>query len=231
VFTFGESAGGALALTVGYAAAGGRPMSSCGGTMPRVRAVSAEYPALDPVTFYDNPNPLLGGMARQMVGQYLGGSPREYPARAHSVASASYIVPQAPPTLTFIADNDHLVPIAGAPQFIDEATTAGVAGRTVRFPWADHAVNLQYYGVTNQAMVQITLQHFCELAVDVDRSNHDTLRGWLLEGLAFRVRVHQISILCRDFVFSWPAVFVASWPVSITYLVSPHARIDRPRRL
>ena len=34
--------------------------------------------------------------------------------------------------------------------------------RTVRFPLADHAVNLQYCGVTNQAMVQITLQHFCE---------------------------------------------------------------------
>ena len=161
VFTFGESAGGALALTVGYAAAGENPMSSCGGAMPRVRAVSAEYPAVDPVTFYDNPNPLLGGMARQMVGQYLGGSPGDFPARAHAVASASYIVPQAPPTLIFIPDNDHLVPIAGALRFIEEATRAGVSVRTVRFPWADHAVNLQYYGVTNQAMIQITLQHFC----------------------------------------------------------------------
>jgi acetyl esterase/lipase len=162
VFTFGESAGGALALTVGYAASGEQPISSCGGTMPRVRAVSAEYPAVDPVTFYENRDPLLGGMARQMVGQYLGGSPSEQPGRAHSVASASYINPDAPPTLIFIPDNDHLVPIAGALRFIDEATRAGVSVRTVRFPWADHAVNLQYYGVTNQAMVQITLQHFCQ---------------------------------------------------------------------
>jgi dipeptidyl aminopeptidase/acylaminoacyl peptidase len=130
--------------------------------MPRVRAVSAEYPAVDPVTFYGNSDPLLGGMARQMVGQYLGGSPSDFPARAHAVASASYITPQAPPTLIFIPDNDHLVPIAGALRFIEEATRAGVSMRTVRFPWADHAVNLQYYGVTNQAMVQITLQHFCE---------------------------------------------------------------------
>jgi acetyl esterase/lipase len=162
VFTFGESAGGALALTVGYAASGEQPISSCGGTMPRVRAVSAEYPAVDPVTFYDNPNPLLGGLARQMVGQYLGGSPSEHPTRAHAVASASYIVPKAPPTLIFIPDDDHLVPIEGVLRFIDEATRAGVSMRTVRFPWADHAVNLQHYGVTNQAMVQITLQYFCE---------------------------------------------------------------------
>lgn len=162
VFTFGESAGGAMALTLGYAAAGSAPMSSCGGNLPRVRAVSAEYPAVDPVTFYNNPDLLLGGIARQMVGQYLGGSPSDFPARARAVASATYINPQAPPTLIFIPDNDHLVPIAGALRFIDEATRAGVSVRTVRFPWADHAVNLQYYGVTNQAMIQITLQHFCQ---------------------------------------------------------------------
>jgi acetyl esterase/lipase len=162
VFAFGESAGGALVLTVTYAAAGGKELSSCGGNVPTVRAVAAEYPAVDPVTFYENSDPLLGGMARQMVGQYLGGSPSEYPARAHSVASASYINPKGPPTLIFIPDNDHLVPIAGALRFIDEATRAGVSVRTVRFPWADHAVNLLYHGATNQAMVQIMLQYFCQ---------------------------------------------------------------------
>ena len=44
---------------------------------------------------------------------------------------------------------------------IDQATRAGVRVQTVRFPWADHAVNFQYHGVTNQAMVQIMFQHFC----------------------------------------------------------------------
>jgi acetyl esterase/lipase len=161
VFAFGESAGGALALTASYAAAGGTAMSSCGGEMPTVRAVAAEYPAVDPITFYENPDPLLGGTARQMVGEYLGGSPRDQPARAQAVASATYITPHAPPTLIFIPDNDHLVPIAGALQFIDQARRAGVRVQTVRFPWADHAVNFQYHGVTNQAMVQIMFQHFC----------------------------------------------------------------------
>jgi acetyl esterase/lipase len=162
VFAFGESAGGALALTVSYAAAGGTATSSCGGKVPTVRAVAAQYPALDPVTFYENSDPLLRGVARRMVGEYLGGGPSEHAARARSVSSASYITPQAPPTLIFIPDNDHLVPIAGALRFIDEATRAGVSVRTVRFPWADHAVNLQYHGVTNQAMVQLMRQHFCQ---------------------------------------------------------------------
>ena len=172
VFAFGESAGGALVLTTSYAAAGGKDLSSCGGKVPAVRAVAAQYPALDPVTFYENPDPLLRGTARQMVGQYLGGSPSEYPERAHSVSSASYINPLAPPTLVFVPDSDHLVPIAGVLRFIDEATRSGVSVRTIRFPWADHAVNLQYHGVTNQAMMRIMLQHFCQHGgpCDADRS-------------------------------------------------------------
>ena len=70
--------------------------------------------------------------------------------------------PHSPPTLISIPDNDHLVANAGALRFIEEATRAGVQVRTVRFPWADHAVNLLYHGVTNQAMVQITLRHSCQ---------------------------------------------------------------------
>ena len=143
LFAFGDSAGGALALTATYAAAAGVAESSCGGTVPRVRAVAAEYPAVDPTTFYENSNPLFRGLARQMVGGYLGGSPREYPERARFVSSATYVTPEAPPTLIFLVENDHLVPIAGALDFIKRAERVGVNVQTVRFPWADHAVNLQ----------------------------------------------------------------------------------------
>ena len=161
MFAFGDSAGGALTLSATYAAAAGIAEPSCGGTVPKVRAVAAEYPAVDPVSFYENTNPLFASMARRMVGGYLGGSPREYPQRARSVSSVTYVTPAAPPTLIFLVDNDHLVPIAGALDFIERAEQAGVNVRTVRFPWADHAVNLQYYNVPNQAMLQIMLQHFC----------------------------------------------------------------------
>jgi len=164
LFVFGDSAGGALALTATYAAAAGVAESSCGGTVPRVRAVAAEYPAVDPMTFYENSNPLFRGLARQMVGGYLGGNPREHPERARFVSSATYVTPEAPPTLIFLVENDHLVPIAGALDFIERAERVGVNVETVRFPWADHAVNLQYYNVANQAMLQIMLQHFCRHA-------------------------------------------------------------------
>ena len=164
LFAFGDSAGGALVLTTTYAAAAGVAESSCGGTVPKVRAVAAEYPAVDPVTFYENTDPLFGTLARRMVGGYLGGSPAEYPERARFVSSATYVTPEAPPTLIFLVENDHLVPIAGALDFIKQAERMGVTVQTVRFPWADHVFNLQYASVANQAMLQIMLQHFCRHA-------------------------------------------------------------------
>ena len=158
---FGESAGGALALTTAYAAAAGVARASCGSAVPAPRAVAAQYPAVDPVALYDNSNPLRRDAAREMVATYLGGSPREYPERAGAVASETYITPKAPPTLIFLPENDHLVPIAGTLRFIDQAERAGVAVRTVRFPWADHSIQARPGSVAGQSMRQIMLQHFC----------------------------------------------------------------------
>ena len=159
MFAFGESAGGALALSTSYAVASGA--SSCGGSVPTVRAVAAQFPAVDPVTFYENTNPLTAAAARSMVRLYLGGSPAEYPERVRAVSPITYVTPNAPPTLILLADNDQLVPIAGALQFIERAEGAGVTIHVVRFPWADHGVSLQFYSVANQAMLQLMLQHFC----------------------------------------------------------------------
>jgi acetyl esterase len=171
LFAFGDSAGGALTLTTTYAASAGAAQPSCEGTVPKVRAVAAEYPAVDPVTLYENSDPVFAAMARRMVGGYLGGSPAEHPERARFVSSAAYVTREAPPTLIFLVENDHLVPIAGALDFIEQAERVRVNLRTVRFPWADHAVNLQFYNVANQAMLQIMLQHFCRHGGGCDTPN------------------------------------------------------------
>lgn len=164
LYVFGDSAGGALALSTTYAAAAGTATSSCGGHVPVVRAVAAQVPAVDPMTFYENPDPLLGAAARRMVSQYLGGSPAEHPDRARAVSSAAHITPTAPPTFLLLAENDHLVPVAGALQFIGRAQQAGVRIHVMRFPWADHGTALQYYNVVNQAWLQGMLQHFTDHA-------------------------------------------------------------------
>lgn len=161
LFAFGDSAGGALALTMTYAAAAGVAASSCGGKVPIVRAVAARVPAVDPVTFYQNPDWVAGRFSRLMVSRYLGGTPMDHPDRARAVSSATYITPTSPPTLLILSDDDHLVPIEGALQFIDRARKARVSLRVVRFPWADHGIGQQYYSSVNQAWLQTMQQHFC----------------------------------------------------------------------
>jgi acetyl esterase len=166
LFMFGESAGGALALTTAYASAAGVAVSSCGGSVPAVRAVAAQVPALDPVALHQNADAVAGGRSRHMVNQYLGGTPVDHPDRARAVSSITYITPNAPPTLIFLADDDHLVPIEGALRFIDRATQTGVSMRIVRFPWADHSVGVPYYSVVNQAWLRMMRAHFCRYGGD-----------------------------------------------------------------
>ena len=161
LFAFGESAGGALALTMAYAAASGVAASSCGGEVPLLSAVAAHVPAVDPVTFYQNTDPYGGERSRRMMNLYLGGTPMEYPDRVRAVSSATYITPKAPPTLIVLSDDDRLVPIEGALQFIDRAMQADVPLRVVRFPRADHGVAVLYYSVVNQTWLHVMRQHFC----------------------------------------------------------------------
>lgn len=161
LFVLGESAGGSLALTTAYAAAAGVARSSCGGHVPIVRAVAAMVPAVDMVSFYENPDPVTGRFARNMARHYLGGTPADYPDRARAVSATTYITSKAPPTFMMLSDNDHLVPIDGALQFSARAQRAAVPLRVVRFPSADHGVAVLYYSVANQSWLQILQQHFC----------------------------------------------------------------------
>jgi acetyl esterase/lipase/peptidoglycan/LPS O-acetylase OafA/YrhL len=161
LFAFGESAGGTLALTTAYAAADDAAASSCGSKVPKIRAVAALAPPVDLDAFYQNADPLSGPRARLMVGWYLGGTPTAHPDRTRAVSPSTYITPAAPPTLIVLAEDDRLVPIAGALQFIDRVTQAGVPVRVLRFPLADHGASALFFSVVNQTWLQVLQQHFC----------------------------------------------------------------------
>ena len=167
IYAFGESAGGALALTTSYAAASGIS-SPCSHKPLRIRAVAANVPAVDLHTFYNNHDPMLGDPSREMIEQYLGGRPSEHPDRVRYVSAAHYASMQSPPTLIFLSENDRLVPIEGARVFVNHATQVGVNVRTIVFPWADHSLSVQYHSVANQTMLQLMLKHF-------EKNGRDTL--------------------------------------------------------
>jgi acetyl esterase/lipase len=156
----GDSAGGNLVINAGYLANAGKLQSSCGGRVPHVNAVSAIYPGVDLVAIHNNSYPPTSALVRDMVTKYIGGSPEQFPERYAAVASGTKITPAAPPTLLFITENDHLVPVESMRAFDAKARQAGVQLRTVSVPYAEHGFDAT--GIGNTLVRQVTLQFLKE---------------------------------------------------------------------
>jgi acetyl esterase len=158
----GSSAGGNLAINAAYLANAGRLESSCGGTVPRVSAVSALYPPVDLAAAWVSQVPAISDMARQFNTYYVGGSPQQFPDRYWFVASATHINAAAPPTLVIFGANDHLVPPDATDRFAQQARQADIDVESIRFPYGDHAFNLNQYGLGNQFYLGMTDQFLSE---------------------------------------------------------------------
>jgi acetyl esterase/lipase len=152
----GASAGGNLAINTAYLSAAGGLRSSCGGTMPKVGAVAAMYPAVDPAGFYANRDPVVGGASRGMASAYTGGSPQDFPDRYARISSDTHINAAAPPTLIVVGEADHLVPVDGTYRFAEQARAAGVDVKLVAVPYADHVFDGRRGSIGQQAYRQLT---------------------------------------------------------------------------
>jgi acetyl esterase len=154
----GSSAGGNLAINAAYLANAGRLESSCGGTVPRVAAVIALYPPVDLAAAGESREPGISDAARTFNSNYLGGSAEQYPDRYRFVASATHINAAAPPTLLIFGENDHLVPPSATDRFAEQAQRSGIKIEAIRFPYGDHAFNLNQYGIGNQFYLAMAQQ-------------------------------------------------------------------------
>lgn len=153
---FGESAGGNLVLNVASLANAGTLPSICGGAVPRIGAVSAVYPAADIAAVWNNRYVPTGADVRVMAEEYIGGSPAAYPDRYAATASATHLGASTPPTLLFISENDHLVPVESMRAYDRAARRAGVRVRTVEIPFAEHGFDAT--GIGNALVRQTTMQ-------------------------------------------------------------------------
>lgn len=146
----GDSAGGNLVLNAGYRANAGTLRSSCGGSVPRVAAVSAIYPAVDLAEVYRNDVPQIGDLARLYANAYVGGPPEQYPARYASIDPAGHIGPWAPPTLVIVGENDHLLRADLTERFVAQAKRRGVDVKLIRFPYGQHLFDQATNSIGNQ---------------------------------------------------------------------------------
>jgi acetyl esterase/lipase len=155
---FGDSAGGNLVINAAYMGSQHQLRSSCGGTVPSVATVLTVYPGVDPASVYENANSLAGRFGREMVRDYVGGSPEQFPDRYAVVASRTYISKSAPPTLIVVGEIDHLVPTEATLAFVDQARATGVEIRLIRVPYGQHAFDLVSGNIGNQIVRQASAQ-------------------------------------------------------------------------
>lgn len=137
----GDSAGGNLAINIGFAAAAGRATSSCDNDMPVPAAIAVQYPAVDPVSIYEDGYPVPGFEPKMLIEGYIGGTPDQFPDRLDAVSSKSHLSAEAPPTLIILPDKDSLVVPPGTLSFVREAGSAGLDVELVRIPFANHIFN------------------------------------------------------------------------------------------
>jgi acetyl esterase len=153
----GDSAGGNLAINLGYSAAAGTARSNCGGTVPVPAAVVATYPAVDPVSVYHD-NFTFGAVSGgASVAEYAGGPPQQYPSRYKAISSSTYLTAKAPQTLIIEPEHDSLVPPGGVYAFVGQAHAAGVDITLAAIPFANHTFDFHAAGtIGDQARLTIT---------------------------------------------------------------------------
>lgn len=168
IFLYGDSAGGNLALDLGFKIASGHYRTakikedgkSQRVPLPEICAISVEYPVADPVGFWENPDKYFQGSARRMVYSYTGGSPWKKGAVYDSITPGEFVTEDAPPTLLVVGEGDHLVPPEATYELADTFDYLGVDNKLVKIPFANHAFDKIDGSYLSQAYFDLTLQWF-----------------------------------------------------------------------
>ena len=134
----GGSAGGNLAVAVAARINKGELDAILGDRLPRVKAVSVCYPAVDPAAIYYSGDPVLRNQIRSMCLNNWGGSPEEYPERYAESTGALLADESMAPTLMMYGRHDHVVSFRTISGFSEKLDELGVDRYSVIFPFADH---------------------------------------------------------------------------------------------
>jgi acetyl esterase/lipase len=109
-----QSAGAGPALQAAYGLGDGTVRSSCGGTVPKPKAVFALYPPDDFALGWNMKT--KSGTARAFLKAYIGGTPQDFP--------------------------DHLVPFEGHLELVEELKQADVPNELIDIPYSEHAYDV-----------------------------------------------------------------------------------------
>ncbi|MDZ8085750.1 MAG: alpha/beta hydrolase [Nostoc sp. DedQUE12b] len=140
----GRSAGAHLAMLAAY-----QPDA------PPIRAVVNYYGPVNLTEGYKtppNPDPIN---SRAVLKAFLGGSLEELPNRYEIASPINYLTHPLPPTLLIYGSRDHLVQARFGRQMYERLHDGNTAV-FLEIPWAEHAFDAVFNGVSNQLALYYT---------------------------------------------------------------------------
>lgn len=141
----GRSAGAQLATIAAY-----QPNA-----MP-FRVVVNYYGPVDLTIGYNEP-PIPDPIdSRQVLTQFLGGTPTELPELYRQASPIHFVRSQVPPTLLVYAGRDHLVQAKFGRQLRDRLRAENNQVVWIEIPWAEHAFDAVFNGISNQLALYYT---------------------------------------------------------------------------
>jgi acetyl esterase/lipase len=138
----GNSAGGNLAMLAAYSIGDPRLPPSCDVPTVSVKSVVNLYGPADLTLFYASSGSLID--VQNVMRQYIGGPPTQYPDRYRTVSPVSYVGAKTPPTVTLLGTSDHIVPTDQARSLDRALTEAGVTYETYLLPGNDHGFEVNW---------------------------------------------------------------------------------------
>jgi len=141
----GRSAGAHLAMLAAY--------------QPDAIPVKAVVNYYGPVNltkgYYDPPFPDPIN-TRAVLKAFLGGTPEELGEIYQQASPINYVKPNLPPSLLVYAGRDHIVKPTFGRQLYEQLRVAGNHAIWLEIPWAEHAFDAVFNGVSNQLALYYT---------------------------------------------------------------------------
>ncbi|MEH2063696.1 MAG: alpha/beta hydrolase [Nostoc sp.] len=141
----GRSAGAHLAMLAAYQT-----------DAPPIRAVVNYYGPVDLTEGYKTP-PIPDPIhSRAVLKAFLGGSLKELPNQYQIASPINYITHPLPPTLLIYGSRDNLVEARFGRQMYERLHDSGNTAVFLEIPWAEHAFDAVFNGVSNQLALYYT---------------------------------------------------------------------------
>ena len=86
----------------------------------------------------------------------MGGTPKELSELYQQASPVNYLKPNLPPSLLVYPSRDRLVQVKFGRELYDKLIANGNTAILLEIPWAEHAFDAVFFGVSNQLVLYYT---------------------------------------------------------------------------